>query len=62
MLAGACALPDETFQARVIADTGHGRPAKEAVAGSPTRAPRARRARGMGTPLPSPARRSDRDR
>jgi len=55
-------VDDETIEARVVADSGQARPAQEAVASSPTRTPAARRARGKGSQVRSPARRPDRGR
>lgn len=55
-------VDDETIQARVVADTSHTRPAQDAVAKSPTRVPTARRARGKGSQVRTPARRTDRGR
>jgi colicin import membrane protein len=53
---------DETIEARVIADTNQALPADEAVSNTPRRAPAARRSRGKGSQVRSPARRSDRGR
>lgn len=53
---------DETIQARVVADTNQALPAEEAVSTAPRRAPAARRSRGKGDPVRSPARRSERGR
>ena len=53
---------DETVEARVIADTSQARPAEDAAASAPSRAPRARRSRGKGSPVRTPARRPDRGR
>lgn len=55
-------VDDETIEARVVADSGQARPAADAVASSPTRTPAARRARGKGSQVRSPARRPDRGR
>jgi len=55
-------VDNETIEARVVADTSQARPAQEAVADSPTRTPTARRARGKGSQVRSPARRPDRGR
>jgi len=55
-------VDDETIEARVVADTSQARPAEDAVASSPTRTPTARRARGKGSQVRSPARRPDRGR
>ena len=52
----------ETIEARVIADANQARPAEDAVARAPTRARAARRSRGKGGPVRSPARRSERGR
>jgi len=52
---------EETIEARVIADTNEGRPAKEAVSNGPRRTPTARRGRGKGTQTRQP-RRSERGR
>ena len=55
-------VDDETIEARVVADTSQARPAEDAVAKSPSRTPTARRARGKGSQVRSPARRPDRGR
>ena len=55
-------VDDETIEARVVADTSQARPAQEAVTNSPTRTPTARRARGKGSQVRSPARRPGRGR
>jgi hypothetical protein len=55
-------VDDETVEARVVADTSQARPAEDAVASSPARTPTARRARGKGSQVRSPARRPDRGR
>jgi len=54
-------VDDETIEARVVADTGQARPAKDAVASGPARTPTARRARGKSQTR-TPARRPDRGR
>jgi len=53
---------DETIEARVVADTNQARPAEEAVSSGPARTPSARRARGKGSQVRSPVRRSERGR
>jgi len=53
---------EETIAARVVADTNQGQPPQQAVAGSPSRAPRARSGRGKGAPGRSATRRSERGR
>jgi hypothetical protein len=53
---------DETIEARVVADTNQARPAEEAVSSGPARTPTARRARGKGSQVRSPVRRSERGR
>ena len=53
---------DETVEARVIADTSQARPAEDAAASAPSRAPKARRSRGKGSQVRTPARRPDRGR
>jgi len=52
----------ETVEARVVADANQARPAEDAVARTPTRAPTARRSRGNSGQVRSPARRSERGR
>ena len=52
----------ETVEARVVADANQARPAEDAVARTPTRAPTARRSRGNSGQVRNPARRSERGR